>query len=187
METNVSPLIKKIYAIQQAVGKVTKDSKNDHFENTYASLDAIMEFLQPHLDKESLQIAHASDGEFVVTVVRDMESGDIYTSKLPLPTNCKPQDLGSAMTYYRRYNIVMMFNLLFDEDDDGNKASGIVSQKKPAYTKPAQTSTQPTGDETMCQKCGSEMTYKEGTSKSGKPYKALFCASKNNDHTIWVN
>jgi hypothetical protein len=186
MDTDVSAVLKKIYAIQQAVGKITKDSKNDHFKNTYASLDAIMEFLQPHLEKESLQITHASDGEFVVTDVVDIESGDIYTSKLPLPTNCKPQDLGSAMTYYRRYNIVMMFNLLFDEDDDGNKASGYgkqqVQQRQTAVPAPVSH-----GDEKMCQKCGSEMIYKEGTTKAGKPYKAWMCASKDNTHTIWVN
>lgn len=45
-----------------------------------------------------------------------------------------------------------------------------------------------TNDETkMCQKCGTEMAYKEGTGKTGKPYKAWFCESKNATHTIWIN
>lgn len=39
----------------------------------------------------------------------------------------------------------------------------------------------------MCQKCGTEMSYREGTGKTGKPYKAWFCESKNATHTVWIN
>ena len=48
------------------------------------------------------------------------------------------QDLGSAITYMRRYQIQAMLNLEADFEDDGNNASGRVSgtieNKKPSRT-----------------------------------------------------
>lgn len=38
-----------------------------------------------------------------------------------------------------------------------------------------------------CQKCGSDMLYKKGVSKSGKPYEGWFCQNKANcDGVEWA-
>ena len=41
---------------------------------------------------------------------------------LPLPTNLNPQQIGSAITYFRRYTLASLLALEV-EDDDGNDAS----------------------------------------------------------------
>lgn len=42
-------------------------------------------------------------------------------------------------------------------------------------------------DPKMCEVCGSEMKFRSGTSKAGKPYKAFFCESGEKTHTLFVN
>lgn len=38
----------------------------------------------------------------------------------------------------------------------------------------------------VCAECGALTTYREGTTKNGKPYKANFCASGIQEHTQWI-
>ena len=40
----------------------------------------------------------------------------------------------------------------------------------------------------LCGKCGSEMTFREGTSKNGKDYKGYFCPDRDcSGEPVWVN
>jgi phage single-strand DNA-binding protein len=54
------------------------------------------------------------------------ESGE-YIEYPPLilkPENTKPQSIGSAITYAKRYALSAIFGITSDKDDDGNKANG---------------------------------------------------------------
>lgn len=179
-------LKQKMAAIAKECGKVVKDSKNPHFKNTYASLDAVMEFLQSHLDEHNLSVVHqGSDGQ-VVTKVLNLENDEQISSLLPIPQNLDPQKVGSCVTYYRRYNLCMLFNLLFDKDDDGNVASNR------AQDRPKQTPTQT--QETACIKCNSPMKYFSGkkgeVSKKGTVYQKdwakNFCTNEDCRHSEFV-
>lgn len=62
------------------------------------------------------------------------------------------------------------------------------NEKTPTKQEAQQKLVQHTPDDIkMCEKCGTEMHYVEGTAKSGKPYKAWMCGSKNTTHTCWIN
>lgn len=37
-----------------------------------------------------------------------------------------------------------------------------------------------------CQQCGEPATERQGTSKAGKAYHAIFCSSGNRTHTVWL-
>ena len=114
--------------IQEKIGKVQKENKVA-FGSTkykYFNLEQLMDKLQPLLDEKDLVIVQpmiVRDGQ---TILRTELWGDdlISVSEMILPTGVKPQELGSAITYYRRYSIVSLFGLQTEEDDDGNKASG---------------------------------------------------------------
>jgi hypothetical protein len=41
-----------------------------------------------------------------------------------LPSGKKPQDMGSAMTYAKRYGLCMALGIAAEDDDDGNMANG---------------------------------------------------------------
>lgn len=48
---------------------------------------------------------------------------------------------------------------------------------------------EPAGEaDPKCAACGKEMTYREGTSKSGKDYKGYFCPDRDcKGEPVWVN
>ena len=75
----------------------------------------------------------------LTTNISHTESGEyILSASLLGNQTAKSQDLGSAITYMRRYQIQAMLNLEADFEDDGNNASGRVSgtieNKKPSRT-----------------------------------------------------
>jgi hypothetical protein len=54
-------------------------------------------------------------------MVIDTDTTEKIESRFPIPeTITDPQKMGSAITYAKRYNIGQLFNIMTDEDDDGN-------------------------------------------------------------------
>jgi len=60
-------------------------------------------------------------GYVVVTTIAHEESGESVQSEFPVFGN-KPQEIGSSISYARRYNIQAMLDIPV-EDDDGNKSN----------------------------------------------------------------
>ena len=119
-------LYKKLLAIQQEVGAITKDSENPYFKSFYFDVNGLLAELKPVLNKHGvvvLQPLTNIDGKNALkTILIDQESGETIEDKIILPDIQDPQKMGSAITYYRRYSLQSMF-LLQAEDDDGNSAS----------------------------------------------------------------
>lgn len=72
----------------------------------------------------------SEDGTLALTTRLIHESGEWIedTATCPLPKR-DPQGFGSAMTYLRRYSLAAITGL-YQDDDDGNAASGV-GEKKP--------------------------------------------------------
>jgi len=126
---------KIIREIQEKIGKLEKDQKVA-FGSTryqYFNLEQLTDKLFPILDGEGLvlyQPMTVREGRTILqTIISD---GDKFNLKceMVLPDGVKPQDLGSAITYYRRYSIVSLLGLQA-EDDDGRAAS---APSKPSVT-----------------------------------------------------
>jgi hypothetical protein len=49
-------------------------------------------------------------------------SGQWIASEHPLPLSGRPQEIGSALTYARRYSLSALIGIAADEDDDANAA-----------------------------------------------------------------
>jgi hypothetical protein len=115
---------------KKEIGKVAKNAKNPHFKNTYADINALIEAVEPILlDKGLLLLQPINDGK-VSSIVIHAESGEQMQSTIDLPMSGTPQQLGSAITYYRRYTLQSLLSLQA-EDDDANAASNV----KPAPAK----------------------------------------------------
>ena len=117
--------------------KITKDSNNPFFSDAkrkvnYASLPHILSIITPILKKNGLLIVQPVVNNCVVTKLIHIESGETIESVYDIV--CKdgtnPQQVGSAVSYARRYSISSLLNLNIDDDDDGNAANGnnVVSQ-----------------------------------------------------------
>jgi hypothetical protein len=60
----------------------------------------------------------------LTTTITHLPSGEFISSASNLGNHTKSQELGSAITYLRRYHIQAMLNLEADFEDDGNLSSG---------------------------------------------------------------
>ena len=111
-------IYKKIQAFAKEKPSLLRDTKADNYK--YATLDQIQGKINPILEKLWLIVIHKIIDNKVVSQLIDVESGELIQSEIEINTT-KPQDKGSEITYYRRYNLVSLLDLEV-EDDDGKKA-----------------------------------------------------------------
>lgn len=114
--------MKKLLEAKKEIGKVAKNAKNPHFKNTYADVNALIDAVEPILHTHGLLLLQPIIENNVVTRIIDVESGESIESSLSLPQGLNPQQLGSAVTYFRRYTLQSLLSLQAT-DDDGNDAS----------------------------------------------------------------
>ena len=107
----------KLLEFQKKIGIIKKDSKNPHFKNTYASLTQILSEVKPLLTECGLILIQPISLEGVGTTIIDFETGEKIETIISLPTNLTPQQLGSAITYFRRYTLASLLSLEIDDDD----------------------------------------------------------------------
>lgn len=92
----------------------------------YAPLDTILSATRPALTDNGLAVVQLlDDGELVTMLLH--ESGARLSGRVALGENASVQDLGSAITYLRRYSLQAILGIAAEEDDDGNRASGNVA------------------------------------------------------------
>ena len=76
----------------------------------------------------------------LTTTVVHADTAEFMASDFPIPAGLKAQEIGSAVTYGRRYNVSCLLDIVAEDDDDGNAAQGgtpkAAEKAKPAE-KPA--------------------------------------------------
>jgi hypothetical protein len=108
----------------QRIKHASKDSKNPHFRNDYASLESVIDATKEELLKEEIVMLQgmSEDGNSLVTRLQHV-SGEFYETYTKLVLSQQNmQGLGSAITYARRYAGAAINNIS-QADDDGNDAS----------------------------------------------------------------
>jgi hypothetical protein len=113
--------MKELLDFQKKVSAIKKDGKNPHFKSTYATLTQILSEVKPVLSECGLIVMQPIRDNRVGTIVTN---GDKLTieSWIELPVGLNPQQLGSAITYFRRYTLAALLSLEI-EDDDANLAT----------------------------------------------------------------
>lgn len=120
----------KLLEIQKLLVKVKKWWVNPHFKSKYITLDWLLETIIPLCNERDILIRHATKDQEVVTTITD--GSEEIVSSFPIGDISNPQKIGSAITYAKRYNLWQLFNIVTDEDDDGNKASESKTKGMPA-------------------------------------------------------
>jgi hypothetical protein len=131
-------------AAQAELKNAAFDKVNPHFKAKYATLAGVRDTVTPILSKHLLSITQGTEfldgGHFVLTTRLMHSSGQWIESVYPFAID-KPQVMGSAMTYARRYSLAAICGIASEEDDDGNEGqngSKPAPMQKPA-AKPAPT------------------------------------------------
>lgn len=133
------PLFKALAEARKHFLPLAKDGKADVSKDgkylysfTYSPLDAVLDALAPGLQAAGLALLQPFDGDTLYTIVACGDSS--LTVETPLPGWDTPQQLGSLLTYLRRYQVKGIFGVADAEDDDGNAASGnkaAITRKEP--------------------------------------------------------
>lgn len=125
-------------ALCKLQGMVTSIPKNKiakglKFSYSYADLAGIWDAIRAPLASCGLSVVQSFDNNAMVTLLMH-SSGQWVRSVLPMTSaNVKPQELGSEITYLRRYGLSAILGLTTDDDDDGElaqKAKENASQAK---------------------------------------------------------
>jgi len=116
---------------KSGVNNFFKNKKGD--PHLYSTLDNIFDACMLALHKHKLSVVYqvrileSSHGveNILTTTITHIPSNQFILSATTLGNqNAKTQEVGSAITYLRRYQIQAMLNLEADFEDDGNSASG---------------------------------------------------------------
>lgn len=139
----IGPLImppviaKALLAVQKELKPLVKSEVNDEYGSGFVPLhevvDAAIELLSKHNVFVSQPVVTDENDHLALRTMLVHRSGVGYseTSRLALG-KADPQGHGSAITYARRYNLMAMLGMTAKEDDDdGNKASGVSAPAKP--------------------------------------------------------
>ena len=115
---------------------------NKTFTYKYADLEDVMKCVRKPLADNELAIVHmtqefAGQVELVTRLVHS--SGEYFQSIYPVKAEAdRPQEMGSAMTYARRYTVSALLGIASEEDDDaqgaqeGARSAGRDSAQKQA-------------------------------------------------------
>lgn len=173
-----SPSVTKIAAAlllaQKEIGGAKKGATNPFFKMKYSDLGSVMEACKDAFNNHGitiLQPVSTSDGVTFVSTLLLHESGEFISSSMKV--SCKnpdnPQEMGSAITYAKRYSL-QAIAFIPSEDDDGETAAKPVR----AVTEPIKTTSTPTSPSDLkCSTCLKAVPEKVGSFSKSKFGKVL--------------
>jgi len=126
-------LLPALFKAKGELRDLVKSSDNPYFSSTYADLNTHLEGTEPILRNNGFiilqPVVRDERGSFVETILMHA-SGQYISSQMDLVSaKGSMQDLGSAVTYARRYTLGSILALRA-VDDDGNAATGLDLNKK---------------------------------------------------------
>lgn len=131
----MSEINKALAELQANLPRITKDLTakvetrgGSSYKYTYADLAQISRELLPLLGKNGLSFVSRPtrrDGQFVLAYELRHISGEQIDGEWPLPDRGTPQEIGSAVTYARRYSLCAVTGLAPDDEDH----DAIVAEK----------------------------------------------------------
>lgn len=107
--------------------KATVKSDKGSYTYKYANLAAVSAAILPLLSKNGLAWVTLptfdEGGRFVLRYELRHVSGESLAGSYPLPNTSRPQEMGSAITYARRYALCAVTGVAPEEDDDNASAA----------------------------------------------------------------
>ncbi len=124
---NGGGIYSQLVEAQAEFASIKRDRTNPYFNSRYATFEAIVEATRPILARHGLGFIQSALGDALVTTLFN-GAGQTVDSTVPFVHGEKatPQQIGSALTYAKRYGIACALGIAIEEDDtddDGNRAS----------------------------------------------------------------
>jgi hypothetical protein len=145
---NITDLAGALAKAQAEIRNPAFDSTNPHFKNRYASLASHVDAVRAALPKHGLsvvQFVETPDAQRVTVTTRILHaSGQWIESCVGCASGGKVQELGSAVTYLRRYALAAIVGIVGEEDDDG-ESDRSTRERAPAARPAAPLAPRPSG------------------------------------------
>lgn len=128
-EKDMVSLYKALSEFRQNIKQPAKDGKNPYFKSAYVTLDGVIKAVDEAMSGTGLsfiQEVATVNGLPAVRTVLMHEKGGVMMSgwlSLPLKQNATPQDVGSLITYAKRYQLAGFMGVASDVDDDSMQSS----------------------------------------------------------------
>lgn len=139
-----------LFKFQGMVNQLPKDGENPHFKRKYPTLTGLMETIKKPLTECGLLVRSRIESGKVITDIVHTDIGECISSAMEIQTGGTPQQVGSCITYFRRYALVAMLNLTTEDDDDGNAASQKQQVQTQTQQPPQQAIQKAPFDPSMC-------------------------------------
>lgn len=131
MENNeeTKALYKALGLFRKNIKQPVKDGKNPYFKSSYVTLEGVIKSVDEAMNGTGLsfvqEVATINGLPSVRTMLMHEDGGTMATEwlSLPLKQGATPQDVGSLITYAKRYQLAGFMGISSDIDDDGNQAS----------------------------------------------------------------
>ena len=121
MSDSITNLATALAKAQAEIRPAIFDSTNPHFRSKYASLTAVMEACREALSKNQIAVVQGAavvDGAVAVTTLLLHASGEYISDELTMPfAQATPQQIGSSLSYCRRYSLASLVGITADDDD----------------------------------------------------------------------
>ncbi len=132
MKASVIPpkIAKALIAIQKKLKPLNRSAENEEYNSSFTPLDEVAIAAYKLLTKHNIGVSQpltTLDGLAAIRTILFCEDGTTYedVTKLAL-AKVDPQSHASAITYTRRYALMAHIGLVSkNDDDDGNRASGV--------------------------------------------------------------
>lgn len=158
----------KFQSLPLSIHKANTASIGGRGSYRYADLPSCLEVIRPALAECGLVVVQLVDGDSLLTRIVDASTGEAIESRFHMPLEgLSWHQIGSAISYARRYALLSALSLAPDDDDDAHS-----TLPQPTATAAARMVAQPArpAEPAACPECGSGL---EIGRKSGK----LWCRS----------
>lgn len=136
---SIAELAKAMAKFQQDVKQPKKDKSNPFFKSTYVDLAGVVDAITETAPKSGLSfMQHAltdDNGQVGIITLILHESGE-YIESSPIyakPMKAGPQEVGSVLTYLKRYSLASAFGITSEVDDDGEGGMARNSKQNNNY------------------------------------------------------
>ena len=138
-------LINALIKAQQEIDHVVQDGNNPFFKSDYATLKEVIDSVKKPLNDNGIllqQESHNCDNGACVETIFYGHGGKISTGRVTIPAvKHDPQAFGSALSYAKRYSLLLACGVATKKEDDDAEAAMQRNKPAPVASKaPAKTS-----------------------------------------------
>ena len=145
---NIETLAAALAKAQGVIANPAFDAINPHFKNRYATLGAHIDAVRGAFPANGLSVVQAietPERDRVSLTTRILHSsGQWIESTVSASTGAKVQEIGSTVTYLRRYALAAIVGIVGEEDDDG-ESDRSTRERAPAARPAAAPAPRPSG------------------------------------------